>query len=64
MRGEEARVRDAFCGGEGKEGDGEGGGAERVGGCFGVFGAVGGWGVRWKGSGGAESVAVVVVVSC
>jgi len=40
MRGEEARVRDAFCGGEGEE-DGEGGGAERVGGCcWGVGGAL------------------------
>lgn len=48
MRGEEARVRDAFCGGEGEE-DGEGGGAERVGGALAVLGAVGGLGVRWKG---------------
>lgn len=48
MRREEARVRDAFCGGEGEE-DGEGGGAERVGGALAVLGAVGGWGVRWKG---------------
>ena len=33
-------------------------------GAFGVFGAVGGCGWVGRGSGGAESVAVVVVVSC
>ena len=43
MRGEEARVREDFCGGEGEEEDGEGGGAERVGGCCWR------WGVRRKG---------------
>lgn len=44
MRGEEARVRDAFCSGEGEEEDGEGGGVERVGGTLAVLGAVGGVG--------------------
>ena len=44
MRGEEAQVQDAFCGGEGEEADGESGGAEHVGGCFSVFGAVRGRG--------------------